>query len=223
MKLLNVLKYIFVFNKRRAIAWLGGAPRAVAAAMCCDGQTETDELICLARYAEGVSERHAIVEVGSFRGRSCVAMALSCRKNVPVFSVDPYLATKDCHGVQFEYGTKDREICQLNLILSGAIENTRNIYCCSEEAVKYWNCGLPIGLVFIDGSHELLDVQRDFESWFPYIAPNGILCFHDSTNPKWGVYKLMELLRGRGDLQFVELVNAISVFRKSPKTISIQN
>ena len=48
----------------------------------------------------------------------------------------------------------------------------------SKEAAKNFN--KPVGIIFIDGSHEYDDVMLDFELWFPKISEGGIMAFHDT-------------------------------------------
>jgi predicted O-methyltransferase YrrM len=217
MNIILFIKYAIVFNKRQLLARLRGQPKAIAAALGCDGQTEVDELAVLSDYARKVDPAYAIVEVGSFRGRSCVAMALSCSDGVQVYSVDPYLETHDWKDRVRAYSFRDQIICLFNLAFSGAIRNTRNIHLPSGEASRAWGNSQrlqSIGMVFIDGSHIYEDVRNDFEAWLPHVAIGGILCFHDSTNVEWGVYPLMEQLKQRTDIEFLALVNSLSLFRK---------
>ena len=145
-------------------------------------------------------------------------MALSCKNDVEVFSVDPYLAITDIETKIRDYSVRDKLVCQANLAISGALRKVRDIHLPSRNAVRAWSEGASAlsapGLIFIDGSHEYEDVRNDFACWFPHLARGGTICFHDSTNEAWGVFPLMIELKSRTDLEFIETVNSLTAFRK---------
>ena len=48
----------------------------------------------------------------------------------------------------------------------------------SWSAVVGWRT--PLDFLFIDGSHHLNDVLRDYEDWTPHLKVGGVLALHDS-------------------------------------------
>jgi len=213
----TLLKYGIVFWARRLKTLPVNRPSFIASALACDGQTSEDELRLLARYAAQVSSGEKILEVGSFRGRSCVAIAGPCREGAEVVSVDPYLpADSAVKGRKFEYGSLDKEICLVNLLIAGVARKVRLLHCVSACAARCFGQDDRIQMIFIDGDHSYEGVCADFGVWFPVLQSDGFMMFHDSVNrhESWGVWRLMEELKLRKDMELVEVVESVSVFRK---------
>ena len=49
----------------------------------------------------------------------------------------------------------------------------------SSEASARWH-GASIGLLFVDGAHDRSSVLADIDGWFPFVAPGGLIFFHDA-------------------------------------------
>jgi predicted O-methyltransferase YrrM len=69
----------------------------------------------------------------------------------------------------------------------------------SSAAVKDWNDS--IDFLFIDGDHSAEAVQHDWDSWHRYVAPGGIVAFHDAAvfaggwpQADWGPVRLVDRL-----------------------------
>jgi predicted O-methyltransferase YrrM len=212
------IKYCIVYAVRRIKSIPRFLPSHLARALACDGQTSEAELLLLARYATHVAAGMKILEVGSFRGRSCVAIASACQAGVEVVSVDPYLPISSAEkGRQFEFGAADKEICLINLLLSRVARKVRLMQCVSAPVAQYLGQDDCIQMMFIDGDHSYEGVTADFNLWFPVLQLGGVIMFHDSINrhESWGVWRLMDELKTRNDLELVEAVESISVFRKT--------
>jgi GT2 family glycosyltransferase len=44
-----------------------------------------------------------------------------------------------------------------------------------------------VDILMIDGSHTVEAVKRDYEQYIPKLAENGVVIFHDTNHPGWGV------------------------------------
>ncbi len=44
-----------------------------------------------------------------------------------------------------------------------------------------------IGVLFIDGDHSYEGCRRDIEAWYPHMAMNGVMIFHDCDESSTGV------------------------------------
>jgi predicted O-methyltransferase YrrM len=67
----------------------------------------------------------------------------------------------------------------------------------SFEAVGSWK--QKIDFLFLDGDHSEAGVQRDWEEWHRFVAPGGVVAFHDAavfpggwTQPDWGPVRLVD-------------------------------
>jgi hypothetical protein len=125
------------------------------------------ELELLHEAACEVREDQMIVEIGSFRGRSLVALAESGRyvdavdpmKSVP----DRAITSEDCIALQ-----------QVEAAYPGTVlwhRKTRTNY----TPEQY------IGLLHIDGDHTGLNPVLDLRAMIPYLAAGALIAFHDFT------------------------------------------
>jgi hypothetical protein len=51
----------------------------------------------------------------------------------------------------------------------------------SEDTADRWR--EPVDLVFIDGDHSEAGCRLDWELWSPFVAPGGVVLFHDASGP----------------------------------------
>jgi CheY-like chemotaxis protein len=127
----------------------------------------------LLRAARLLPEGATIVEIGSFKGRSTCCLAYGCRNTSKhVFAIDTFLGDEadSRQGVYLDDFQRNIETCGLSAYVTPIPGR-------STEVAKTWD--KPIHFLFIDGSHEYQDVLADFENFFPYVVPGGIIAFHD--------------------------------------------
>jgi MMP 1-O-methyltransferase len=127
-----------------------------------------EEAFALYELARGCTGRGAIVELGSWRGRSTICLALGSKDGpgVPVVAVDRHM---DKTFVDF----------QENIRRAGVADLVRPIRATSDEAFAEFD--EPIELIFIDASHKYEDVRRDFAQWVPLVVEGGTVAMHDTT------------------------------------------
>jgi predicted O-methyltransferase YrrM len=127
-----------------------------------------EEALALFELARGCTGRGAIVELGSWRGRSTICLALGSKEGagVPVVAVDRHM---DKTFVDF----------QENIRQAGVADLVRPIRATSDEAFAEFD--EPIELIFIDASHKYEDVRRDFDQWVPLVVEGGTVAMHDTT------------------------------------------
>jgi len=109
-----------------------------------------------------------IVEIGSYKGRSTIRLAQGSRDGagVPVHAIDPHV--KDSKRAFLD-----------NIERAGVADLVVPVVARSDDAVRDWQ--RPIGLLFIDGNHDLPFVERDFTAWFPHVVEGGVVALHDTT------------------------------------------
>ncbi len=170
-----------------------------------EGMIGDPEAALLTRLASEVAEG-CIVEVGSYRGLSTIALAKGAR--VPVYAVEPHEEFVGVLGGRF--GPADRRAFFENLLHAGVVEQVRLVNLSSEVVAPGWQ--LPVGLLWIDGDHRYEAVRRDFECWEPHLR--GIVAFHDAIQEKLGPFQLIEELLNDG-YELVEHVQGTKVLRRS--------
>lgn len=144
--------------------------------MQIDGMTSREEIEQL--YELASKAQHGIVEIGSWRGRSTVALALGslAGNSVPVYAIDPH---DDAHMVaetsEFHFKASDRVHFMLNVIEHNVAHIVRLINLPS----RYVKLPTNVDLLFIDGDHNR--PLEDFE-WFKHnLVSGGTVLFHDNN------------------------------------------
>jgi hypothetical protein len=177
------------------------------------GLIHGDEAQELAQLAAQSDPSHAIVEVGSFRGRSTVALALGTKRGngAPVFAVEPHERFTGPLGGEF--GPPDRRAFFRNLLAAGAVERVHPIAVSSEVIAPGWK--MPVGVLWIDGDHRYAGVQRDLRCWEPHVVPGGFVAFHDALSPELGPHRVIgELLMSERFERVGDAVRLMVVLRK---------
>jgi len=130
--------------------------------------------------AKQVPQRQAMVEIGSWEGKSTIWLAkgsLAGNKNI-VYAIDPHCRS-EAHLSEGEANTEG--IFRENIHKAGVNHIIVPLVKKSEEVARNWR--KDVGLLWIDGSHEYEDVKRDFQLWEPHLSPLGFIAFHDRDHP----------------------------------------
>jgi predicted O-methyltransferase YrrM len=162
-------------------------------------EEEGEALFDLARACTG---RGAIVEIGSWKGKSTICLGLGSRAGagVPIYAIDPH--------ADYRFGD-----FKANIDRAGITELVRPIASLSQPAADGFT--EPIELLFVDGSHEYDLVLEDFEKWVPKVVEGGWVAFHDTTwtaGPRKVVGPAIYRSRRFKDAKFV--VGSTTVARK---------
>jgi prepilin-type processing-associated H-X9-DG protein len=130
-----------------------------------------------------------VVEIGSWKGRSTISMALAlkARGSGRLYAIDPHTGSRE-HILQ--YGAVDtyREFLA-NLEKAGIKAVVAAIRESSHSARSQFGDG-TVNVLFVDGSHEYEDVLRDIRDWTPALANPAIVAFNDPITP--GVYRALK-------------------------------
>jgi predicted O-methyltransferase YrrM len=152
--------------------------------------------------AANAANRRAIVEIGSWKGRSTKAMG-GATLGV-VYAVDHYRgADAQNNAINYkeamELGPERfSEIFKRNLsdeIAAGHVVQVVSDSIGAVERVQALLKGGRPDMVFIDGDHDYEAVKRDISTWRPLIASGGILSGHDyRTGANPGVVRAVDEL-----------------------------
>lgn len=174
-----------------------------------EGQISSEEAERLMDLASRISAENVIVEIGSYKGRSSIALAFgTMQKNGNrVYAVDPHVEYTGILGAVF--GPGDQADLYKNIVEAGVGKVVTVVSLHSVCAAKSWT-NQNIGLLWIDGDHSYNGVRADFEAWEPYVVKNGIVAFHDSQVD--GVKKLIEELVLKDKIHPLGTVDTLSWF-----------
>jgi len=161
-----------------------------------------DEMVVLARYGSHVADPHVILTIGSYRG--CSDICLAAFSSVPVYAIDFHAVGE---GDDYQFGPEDRREWTNNVLKWGVADKIRSINLNSRDVSKIWR--LPIGLLFVDGSHSYEAVRDDIAGYLPYVAPGALVAFHDHQAPQ-----ILQAIRERIELELIGETAATGFYRK---------
>lgn len=118
-----------------------------------------------------------IVEIGSFKGRSTVAIA-SVAKHYglgPVIAVDPHTAPSVTDPKLQQATSYDDFIA--NLTRAGVVDVVQPKRMYSRDLAPALDA--PIRFLWIDGDHTVSGAREDVRLFRPFLEPGGILAMHD--------------------------------------------
>jgi predicted O-methyltransferase YrrM len=144
-----------------------------------EGWLHPREMRTLFEMAKKCQGRGAIVEVGSWKGKSTICLASGSREGcgTKVHAIDPHTGSPEHEETLGEVWTFKE--FQQNIRKAGVEESVLPHVEPSVSAAEKFN--EPVELAFIDGLHEYEGVKADFEAWFPKVLDGGVMAFHDTS------------------------------------------
>lgn len=169
------------------------------------------EADCLFRLASQTTGKGAIIEIGSWKGKSTTCLALGSRQaaGTHVTAIDPHTGSSE-HGDVDTY-----EEFLANIKQNGVDDMVEPIRKKSGDVGRQWNG--PVELLWIDGAHEYEYVLEDVKVWEPHLIAGGVIAFHDSPMP--GPWKVIEdhLYKG-SSFNHIRFVHGITYATKGKAT-----
>ncbi|HEV2029123.1 MAG TPA: class I SAM-dependent methyltransferase [Candidatus Dormibacteraeota bacterium] len=150
------------------------------------------------------------VEIGSWKGRSTVALALGikARGGGTVFAIDPHTGSPGTTAVGPVVTATD---FQRNIAAAG-VDSLVKLLVTTSHAARPKFAAKSVDLLFIDGSHEYEDVVRDITDWQTALKDESAVAFNDPTAP--GVYRALRelVLKPRSTYRSPSLIQNTLVF-----------
>lgn len=123
----------------------------------------------------------AVVEIGSYHGRSAIVLATAAPDGVEVVAIDPHAGNdrgpQEIDGFVDE-AAEDHEVFNANLAQAGVAERVTHVRAMSDQA--HGQVGDPIDLLYIDGAHRYAPARADIRQWGDRVAIGGTMLIHDS-------------------------------------------
>ena len=131
------------------------------------------------KVVESAGNEFHFVEVGSWKGRSSVFMAveiINSGKNIKFDCVDTWEGSVE----HLDYDEiKEKKLYDIFLNTIESVKHVINpVKMSSLEAVNLYG-DKTLDFIFIDASHEYEDVKRDIIAWLPKLKIGGVLAGHD--------------------------------------------
>lgn len=144
-------------------------------ALRIEGLTKSSELELLHRVALSIPTGGVVVEIGSFRGRSTVAIAAGLENlagarliAVDTFGGDPgWDEVAEVSEARRLFDQNTEGIAFLEVVQMESVRAAREI----EDGSVDW--------VFIDALHDYRSVRADIDAWAPKVKLGGLISGHD--------------------------------------------
>jgi MMP 1-O-methyltransferase len=120
----------------------------------------------------------AILEIGSFKGRSTVGLGLMAKQygGGPIIAVDPFTAPSSTDP-ELVGQSSTYDDFQASLRHAGVTDLVEPHRMFSRELAPGWT--RPLRLLWIDGDHTYAGASEDIRLFKPFLADGGILAMHD--------------------------------------------
>jgi predicted O-methyltransferase YrrM len=158
-----------------------------------------------------------IVEIGSFRGRSMVAIARSARVGAEIVAIDPHAGNdrgpQELEGFADE-AEVDSKVFLANLERAGVRDRVTYVRKFSHDALA--DVDGPIDMLHIDGAHRFAPASGDIRSWGARVAPGGSMLIHDSFSSVGVTLALGATVAFSGDWRYVGRSRSLAEYRREP-------
>lgn len=155
--------------------------RARAAVRSVDGWLTDPQARRLWAVARRVPAAGRIVEIGSFRGRSTIVLAMAAPDDAEIVAIDPHAGNdrgpQEIHGYEVA-ASEDFEVFHRNLNEAGVDTRVRHVRRFSADA--HDEVVGPIDMLYIDGAHRFRPARDDIVRWGDRVREGGCLLIHDS-------------------------------------------
>lgn len=153
-------------------------------------------------------EEARIVEIGSWKGKSSVLLALSSPRKAKLYAIDPHIGSHEHKEIYGKVDTYQEFLSNLNE--AEVIEKVECIRKFSRDAIA--EVPSAIDFLWIDGSHDYKDVKDDFRLYFEKLKDDSYVAWHDY---KWqGVKKFTWELLSDFDRGLVRRVEDTHYFKR---------
>jgi predicted O-methyltransferase YrrM len=186
---------------------------ARSAAASIEGWLTDGEGTLLFSLAAACPADLAIVEIGSWKGKSTVWIARGSGMSTPprVFAIDPHQESLE------DPSANTLADLRANLERAGVAQAVQPIVALSHDAAGTFR--RTPGFVFVDGSHLEEAARQDLDDWLPKLAQGGAIALHDVLNERWTGPRraLRSLLWTSTELEAVRFTDSIAWTRRVPR------
>jgi predicted O-methyltransferase YrrM len=164
-------------------------PLLQAKAEAARGFMPPDEGVALYEAAASVPVGgQPLLEIGSYCGKSAVYLGAGARERQTIlFALDHHRGSEENQEgwewhepdlVDPEVGLLDTLPRFRHTVFDAGLEGSVVALVGDSPTVgRHW--AIPLSLLFIDGGHGHDPAHRDFATWVPHVAPDGLLVIHD--------------------------------------------
>jgi hypothetical protein len=157
------------------------------------------------------------VEIGSYRGRSAIVLAMAAPDGAEVIAIDPHAGNdrgpQQIEGTASE-GERDNAAFRANLERAGVAGRIRHVRLPSQEALAE----LPgqVDLLYVDGAHRYTPAREDLERWGARVRPGGRMLVHDSFSSIGVTLAILRLLVFAREFRYEGRTGSLAEYTRVP-------
>jgi predicted O-methyltransferase YrrM len=172
-----------------------------------EGWLTREQGLALFRAARSAPPGTRIVEIGSHHGRSTVLLAKAAGPEVSVLAVDPY------EDLRWGGGHSAYEVFCSNLERAAVRARVEVHRGTSERALPEYD-QRPIGMLYIDGAHDLPSVLIDIDGWEPFMVDGAIVAIHDAFSSIGVTRAILKRHLFNRSFKYVGSVRSLALFQR---------
>ena len=185
-----------------------------------EGWLSDDQARRLWDRAREVPAGGAIVEIGSYRGRSAIVLARASAPGVRVTAIDPH-AGNDRGPQQIEgsseEGEADNRAFRANLERAGVAGSVVHVRRPSAAALA--EVEGAVDLLYVDGAHRYGPARDDIHRWGARVAPGGTLLVHDAFSSIGVTLALLRLLFLGREFVYAGRTRSLAEYRRAERPL----
>src|SRR3954447_6730552 len=189
---------------------------ALAAVEGVQGFLSEGQVERLFRCARELRPPATIVEIGSYRGRSAIVLALAA-PDATVVAIDPFAGNdrgpREIVGSR-EEGDADLAAFRANLERAGVDGSVRHVRLPSAGALGAVEG--DVDLLYIDGAHRYAPARDDIAQWGERVRPGGTLLVHDAFSSVGVTLAIVRLLVVGRRFRYVGRARSLVEYRREP-------
>jgi predicted O-methyltransferase YrrM len=188
----------------------------VAKVNAVEGWLTDEQAHQLWHSASQLEPEQRIVEIGSFRGRSTIALALGAPDGVEVLAIDPHSGVDRApqeSDLNLDVGAEDAEVFTSNLARFGVTDKVSHIAKASLDALD--DVPEPVHVLFIDGAHGFRTARHDIVAYGHLVAEDGTILLHDSFSSPGVTLALLSTLVSTQRFRYVGRTGSLAIYRRT--------
>jgi predicted O-methyltransferase YrrM len=182
-----------------------------------EGWFSPEQVARVVERASQVPPTGRIVEIGSFRGRSMIAIARSAPQGVEIVAIDPHAGNdrgpQEIEGFADEAAV-DSKVFLTNLERAGVRDRVTYVRKFSHDA--HGDVDGTIDMLHIDGAHRYGPASDDIASWGARVVDGGSVLIHDSFSSVGVTLALAAKLMFSGSWRYVGRSRSLAEYRREP-------
>ncbi|HEX6421941.1 MAG TPA: class I SAM-dependent methyltransferase [Acidimicrobiales bacterium] len=182
-----------------------------------DGWFSPEQVARVVRRAADVPPAGRIVEIGSFRGRSMIAIARSAPEGAEIVAIDPHAGNdrgpQEIDGFA-EEAAIDSKVFLTNLERAGVRDRVTYVRKFSHDA--HGDVAGPVDMLHVDGAHRYGPARGDIAEWGARVVGGGTMLVHDAFSSVGVTLALASTVMFSGGWRYAGRSRSLAEYRREP-------